>query len=299
MAFDFVSPCSHEPLSWVDSSYVSASGETYPIVNGIPQLVDATMLAGVEEFSSTYAAVRIAEGRSSASSEYYRALPHDDLTGQFRDQWSRRALTFGALVGQIEGDGLDIVDVGAGNCWLSARLAELGHSLLALDLNDDGHDGLAASRHYPESFQVARAHGLAIPLREASADMVVFNAAAHYFPLREAISEACRILRLGGRIVIADSPVYKQESAGVAMVESMSDYIVSLGVEPAAHAGKGFLTDRDLADCGVRWRRTDLDGTGLRSIRRKVAGYRAGRELATLPLLVAPIGHHADTRQDL
>jgi len=298
MAFAFVSPRSHEPLSYVDGQYSTSSGETYPIVNGVPQLVEATMLAEVAKFSSTYAAVRIAEGRTSATPEYYRALPYEDLTGQFTDQWSRRAKTFEALVDHIDSGCLDIVDIGAGNCWLSARLAGLGHNLLAIDVNDDEHDGLAARQHYPEEFRVARAHGLSIPLAGATADMVVFNAAAHYFPLDRAIAEASRVLRGGGRIVIADSPVYAAERAGVAMVASMHEYIAGLGVQPAEHEGNGFLTDRDLAESGLSWHRTELDGTGFRTIKRKLAGYRAGRELATLPLLIAAIGHHADMRQD-
>ena len=37
-----------------------------------------------------------------------------------------------------------MLDVGAGNGWLSSRLSELGHDAVAVDLDDDSGDGLGA-----------------------------------------------------------------------------------------------------------------------------------------------------------
>ncbi|NIR61833.1 MAG: SAM-dependent methyltransferase, partial [Gammaproteobacteria bacterium] len=51
-------------------------------------------------------------------------------------------------------------------------------------------------------------------------DIAVFNAALHYaFDLRSALAEATRVVRPSGRIVVLDSPFYRTEADGRAMVE--------------------------------------------------------------------------------
>jgi predicted RNA methylase len=43
---------------------------------------------------------------------------------------------------------LRIADLGAGNCWLSYRLALRGHLPIAIDIQGDPLDGLGAGLHY-------------------------------------------------------------------------------------------------------------------------------------------------------
>ena len=59
---------------------------------------------------------------------------------------------------------LDILDIGAGNGWLSNRLAQKGHRPVAVDIFTDGLDGLGAARHY----------GMSFPLVEAEFDRLPF-----------------------------------------------------------------------------------------------------------------------------
>lgn len=288
----FVSPVDHTPLtaSDKDGALISDDGsQRFRVLDDVAHLLRPERVTVVEQFASAYGAVRLAEGRGSQSSDYYRSLPYADVSGRFGDQWVARAKTYELLKRELGRSHLRIVDAGAGNCWLAARLAAHGHSVVALDVNVDCSDGLGAHRHYDQSFAVARAELSAMPLAEDSTDVVVFNASAHYLILDHLVTEAKRVLRPGGQIMIADSPVYTDPDAGEAMVREMSDYIVGLGVEPARYDGLGYITDDALRSSAVSWRRVTSGVGRLHRLRGRVASRRAGRELATMPLLVATL----------
>src|SRR5260370_4666872 len=85
------------------------------------------------QFLDDYGRIRSAEGRGSGESDYYRALPFADVTGRNSGQWKIRARTFRYFVHRVLcGRHLQMLDLGAGNCWLSYRLAELGHRPVAV-----------------------------------------------------------------------------------------------------------------------------------------------------------------------
>ncbi len=86
---------------------------------------------------------------ASTTSDYYRALPFADLTGRNSEAMAHSSSTFQYFKRRILPRGLpaDILDFGAGNCWLSYRLAELGHVPVAVDIfSDPRDDGLRAAR---------------------------------------------------------------------------------------------------------------------------------------------------------
>jgi ubiquinone/menaquinone biosynthesis C-methylase UbiE len=171
------------------------------------------------QFLQDYGHIRSAEGRGSEESVYYRALPFTDLTGRNSDQWRIRARTFRYFVHRVLPRPCSkVLDLGAGNCWLSYRLAELGHQPVAVDIFSDSRDGLRAARHYPISFPLVEADFNQLPFAKSSFDLVVFNASFHYSAdYARTLAEARRCLRPEGRVVILDSPVYKLSQHGEQM----------------------------------------------------------------------------------
>jgi len=291
--FDFVSPIDRQELHLSNDNLASADGsQQFDIVDDIAHLIRPDRVAVVNAFADAYAAVRVAEGRGSQTSHYYRGLPYSDLSGNFVDQWAQRAKSYELLVSEIGSTPLDIVDAGSGNCWLAARLASKGHNVVALDVNVDASDGLGARIHYEQWFEVARAELTAMPIADSSVDVVVFNASAHYLCFDALSLEAERVLRPGGRILIADSPLYADASAGDAMVSEMGDYIAGLGVVPAAYEGPGYLTEAIVLSSPHEWSvaNTDQNATVIGRLRGRLATRRTGRELARMPLLMATIG---------
>ena len=177
------------------------------------------MTTARQQFLLDYRRIRSAEGRGATTSDYYRALPFRDLTGKDGWQWRMRATTYRYFSKHIlPGQPSDILDLGAGNCWLSYRLREQHHRPVAVDIFRDEFDGLRASRHYPGPFPVIEAAFDALPVPNASFDMAVYNASIHYSSdYARTLREARRCLRPGGRVVILDSPMYAKREDGLRM----------------------------------------------------------------------------------
>ncbi len=212
-------------------------------------------------FVSEYGRIRAAEGRGSDDSEYYRALPYQDLTGRNSDQWKIRARSFDYFVRHLlPARSCDILDLGAGNCWLSYRLAERNHRPVAIDIFADARDGLGAARHYPISFPTLEAEFDRLPLPNASFDLAVFASSFHYSPdYARTLTEVQRCLRPGGRVAIIDSPVYGKHEHGARMVaERHAFFEQQYGFRSDAVPSIEFL-DRETLEClsrdlHLRWR---------------------------------------------
>ena len=182
-------------------------------------------------FMREYEHVRKLEGRGSASPDFYRALPFHDLTGRNASQWSIRARTFKHIAQNLlpvrsgnRNSPLKVLDLGAGNGWMSYRLACLGHQPVAVDLLTNTLDGLGAAIHYesalPKLFPRFQADLDHLPFADDQFDCAIFNASFHYSEnYKSTLSEAIRCLSPGGTIVIADTPTYSQESAGQKMIQ--------------------------------------------------------------------------------
>lgn len=180
----------------------------------------------LDRFRVDYAAHRAAEGRGFHGAELL-GLPWL-RTGPLARQWGVRARTFEAFLAHVvdpmaraAGRPLRVLDLGAGNGWLSYRLALRGHDCTAVDIRDDRVDGLGAAEAFRTraSFDCLVASFDALPIADRFADLTVFNAALHYATdLGATLAEAARATQRGGMLVILDSPFYAKDAQGAAMV---------------------------------------------------------------------------------
>jgi SAM-dependent methyltransferase len=213
------------------------------------------------QFLADYAYIRAAEGRGSEHPEYYRALPYADLTERNSDQWRMRARSFDYFVKRIlPATTSDILDLGAGNCWLSYRLAERRHRPVAVDIFTDPRDGLGAATRYPVRFPVVEANFDCLPFQSESFDLAVFASSIHYSTdYSKTLSEARRCLRPGGRIVVIDSPIYRRYADGALMIaERRAFFEQRYGFRSDALGSIEFLDrvtiDRLSRELGLSWR---------------------------------------------
>jgi len=181
-----------------------------------------------ERWARAYAALRAREGRGASETERL-ALPYG-TSGPLAPQWRIRARTFDRFVGSVlapmeraKGRPLALLDLGAGDGWLSARMAARGHRAVALDARVDAVDGLAAARVFSRrrtpAFGRVAARFEELPLAAGSFDLALFNASLHYAPdLSRVLEGARRVVRPGGAVAILDSPFYRSEKAGDAML---------------------------------------------------------------------------------
>ena len=122
---------------------------------GVWRMLSSGLSARFSQFIAEYQAVRQAEARGASDAAYYLALPFNDLNGTHTAQWRIRASTFRHLQRKVLAPmaarfhrPLNILDLGAGNGWLSYRLSLLGHQAVAVDLLTNTTDGLGAASHY-------------------------------------------------------------------------------------------------------------------------------------------------------
>jgi SAM-dependent methyltransferase len=244
-------------------------------------------------FIRDYEFIRASEGRGSANAEYYLALPYRDLSGNNSQQWTMRAKTFRYIERHIlpslrphDRERLRILDLGAGNGWMSYRLALRGHAPVAVDLLTNDRDGLGAAIHYQKQlttlFPRVEAELDVLPLADDAFDLVIFNASFHYSEdYGKTIAEALRCTCAGGTILIADTPWYSNETSGQQMViERRRSFTQRYGIASDGLNSLEFLTAQRLqkleARFDLRWQ-AHTPSYGIRWLMRPLLAKMQGR----------------------
>jgi SAM-dependent methyltransferase len=235
-------------------------GQEMPYRDGILHALPDDRAQYYRSFLADYSAIRQAEGRGSDDDAFYRSLPFQDRTSRNAWQWQIRARTYQYLASRLlPADAIDIADLGAGNCWLSYRLQQMGRNPVAVDLSTDSRDGLGAARHYPQPFPLVQAEFDLLPFADGQFDLVIFNASFHYSTdYHRSLKAALRCLRPGGRIVVLDSPLYKLPEHGEQMrAEKHSQFEAQYGFRSDSLPSREYLHQMELADLSrdlhLRW----------------------------------------------
>ena len=254
--FHWACPVCRTPLT-ADAAHLCcpADGAIYECRDGIWRFLTPDREAHYEQFVREYQHVREAEGRGSLDAAYYRALPFADLSARFTTDWSIRARSFSAFTQKVVQPlehalqrPLITLDLGAGNGWLSYRLAQRGHLSAAIDLLTNPQDGLGVHVYYDAAFTPVQAEFDRLPFEAAQFDLAIFNASLHYAVNYETtLCEALRVLRPGGQIVILDSPVYRSGESGAQMVrEREAAFTQAYGFASNALPSENYLTQQRL-----------------------------------------------------
>ena len=194
-----------------------------PKVNGVYRLGPSSPA------SSLYAAVRASE-RRLLSDDQVRALPHGKDLWNARE-WSIRARSMVRLKKALksQGSGLQVLEVGCGNGWLSGNLQRDGHNVLGLDPFTEEVE--QAARVFPQGPAFALGDLLSTTIPVAVFDSVLFPASIQYFkdPVA-AITKAISLLRPGGTIHVLDSVLYSSVAHALAAKQRSAAYFTRIGV---------------------------------------------------------------------
>jgi SAM-dependent methyltransferase len=281
-----------------DEARCSKDGLVFQRVDGIWRFLLPERESHYERFIADYEAVRRFEGRGSPSAEYYRALPFKDLSGAFTSDWKIRAASFerltltGRFAESLLHSSETILDLGAGNGWLSNRLSALGHQVYAVDLLVNPQDGLGAWTQYENLFTPVQAEFMRLPFPDKSVSLVIYNASFHYSEnYEETLSEALCVLAPNGRVIVMDSPVYHSAESGQQMIaERKSNFLVRYGFASDSLQSENYFTYARMSELGerlgIRWQHI-RPFYGIRwTIRPWLAHLRGLREPAEFGLWV-------------
>lgn len=245
------------------------------------------------QFVEQYETVRTREGRGSSSADFYTALPFRDLSGKNTWEWKIRGGTFVHALKHVfpaieaaYPQGCDVLDIGAGNCWMSYQMAKRGHRPVAVDLLDNESDGLGAARfyrsHLRQPFLTVQAEMDYLPFSAAQFDVVFFNASFHYsVDYEQTVGEVLRCLRRPGHLIILDSPFYRSELSGPKMIEEKrAAFEKRYGFRSDSVPSREYLTrpilDRLADKFGLRWK-TLKPWYGVNWALRPLKAYLAGK----------------------
>ncbi len=217
-----------------------------------------------DPFIREYETIRRAEGRELSPAQY-RALPFVEGSSRRSAEWGIRAETFRTFEAALRkwkkdrSEPLLACDLGAGNCWLSNRLALEGLHVAAVDVVKNDFDGLGCRRYYRSAFISVEAEFDRLPFQGSQFDLAVFNASLHYSTdYRITLQEALRVLRPEGRIVVLDSPIYSDPESGRQMVKEREQFFQhKFGFPSNALQSEHFLTFERLEalarELGLTW----------------------------------------------
>lgn len=257
--------------------------------DGILRFLSDTRLAQIEPMIAQYRRIREQDGYRSPSEAYYRQLPWVARGDPQRAVWRVRQESFRHLcrrvLPRLRRQPPRVLDMGAGNGWLSHRLTLLGSVCVAVDWLDDPDDGLGAARHYPTTFTLLQADFDHLPLVGGQFDAVIFNGSLHYAanPIAT-LRNASRALVDGGMLVVMDSPVFVRDADGRRMVAARQRAFAER-IGNSVDWGAGYLTVEALAttarEAGLTLQRIpSLGGLGW-ELRRWLAGRKLGRQPAS------------------
>jgi SAM-dependent methyltransferase len=269
---------------------------SYGNSHGIWRFMNPATEEALAPFLRQYQIVRRQEGRHDMADADYGGLPRVAATDAHAGEWGVRRETYHHLLRRVLAPGRQpsaILDLGAGNGWLSHRLSRLGHHAVAVDVSDDDRDGLGVVRRHSADIVAILADFDALPLASSQFDIVVFNGSLHYAPNpAQTLAGVHRLLRPGGTLVVMDSPMFHADVDGVAMIaETVRRFADDYGVQNSIRQGRGYLTFALLAETA---REMSLDAEFVPSrgalawrLGRWVARFRRGRQPAAFGLWVA------------
>jgi ubiquinone/menaquinone biosynthesis C-methylase UbiE len=183
------------------------------------------------DFSQQYYLLRKKEGRIYSDEEVEK-LPEITIGHQYFSEWQIRKRSFKRLLKYLQRktDPLEILEVGCGNGWLSARLSVIPLSnVTGIDINTEE---LEQAKQVFSGIKNIDLFNCSINdkiIRDRRFDIIVFAASIQYFrSLTSVLNDAITYLKPGGEIHIVDSHFYDEKEIDAAKQRS-NDYYNSIG----------------------------------------------------------------------
>jgi 2-polyprenyl-3-methyl-5-hydroxy-6-metoxy-1,4-benzoquinol methylase len=232
----------------VDPGSLSCSrGHRFTCEDGVLVLLQEDFGRQLRAFTAAFKATRAAENRRLLAVPSYEALPFGQAASRdasWRLEWQLRCYDLAAVLGLLgKRSGLQVLDVGAWNGWLSHQLAARGHDVTAIDYFTDEYDGLGAGKFYSTTWRAIQMDLLELPLLNRRYDVVILNRCLQFFtdPLAY-VSIAKQQVASGGMLILTGLQFFRDPGAkarGVAALRRA--FLERYGFELFLRPTKGYL----------------------------------------------------------
>lgn len=211
----------------------------HPLLELDPELPESA-------FEEDYFAIRKLESRTYSDAELVR-LPIVSNKHPHRKEWAIRGRTARRMQEYLASKpkGWKMLDLGCGNGWMSAKMAESGLGfVLGMDLGRRELEQAARVFQDRSNLAFLRGDVFSDRLLPAHWDFVVIAAAFQYFPDPVvAVQRFLELLKPGGELHILDTPFYTAEGKQQAAARSL-EYYTRMGYPAlAAHYHAHSLDD--------------------------------------------------------
>lgn len=178
-------------------------------------------------FEQLYTRLRRKEGRMYSDDEV-SLLPVIHHSHPYYKEWVTRKNSCRALMSYVKQRSsiLNILEVGCGNGWLSAKLASVADvEVTGIDINAAELEQAKRVFKKTPGLNFINGNLQAEELKDKKFDLVLFAASIQYFPsLEQVINHSLERLTLLGEIHIMDSPFYLQQETESARQRTKEHY---------------------------------------------------------------------------
>ncbi len=167
------------------------------------------------------------------TNEQVAFLPDIESAHPHYKEWQIRKRSYIRLVDHLKKKRkhLDILEVGCGNGWLSAKMVTIDNTTVTgTDINVTELNQAKAVFGNTPNLQFACSDIRDKALADEQYDVIVFAASISYLPsLQDILNVALKLLTENGEIHIIDSPLYNDENVANAR-QRTKDYYVAMGL---------------------------------------------------------------------
>ncbi|WP_158797176.1 bifunctional 2-polyprenyl-6-hydroxyphenol methylase/3-demethylubiquinol 3-O-methyltransferase UbiG [Pedobacter sp. L105] len=191
-----------------------------------------TLLVAGETFEDMYTVLRNKEGRTYTD-EQVALLPYIKPEHPNEKEWKIRTQSSDRLVNHLQKQRkpLNILEVGSGNGWLSAKLAKI-ENVKVTGLEPNNIETEQAQRVFKKSNLRFITGNFSEQLfkDQPKFDVIIFAASLQYFPIfKEVIENAFALLNPNGYLHILDTNFYKEDELQIAKERCVA-YFNALGL---------------------------------------------------------------------
>ncbi len=190
-----------------------------------------------KDFEYLYLKVREREKRVYSDKEV-KLLPNTSSSNPHKEEWKLRKRSLYRFTNYIQkySDKLNLLDIGSGNGWFSANIANRSSiDIYALDVNKFELEQAARVFNFKNIYFIC-GNIFDNIFEEQSYDIITLNSSIQYFDdLNTLIKRLFYFLTDAGEIHIIDSPIYNQNELAGAKERSAHYYISTGFPEMAKH----------------------------------------------------------------